>query len=129
MPDDDFEQVWRQLDADRDGKVTLDEFVDSILHKQVRIRVSPKPSPNPNPNPSPTPNPNQYTTSHERACPLRSRQDNLALIRQKSRGWQPAPGEARAAPMAVEAKPVASRTGGASKGPPSGSHRRQSAFV
>jgi hypothetical protein len=26
--------VWRQLDADRDGKVTLDEFVDSILHKQ-----------------------------------------------------------------------------------------------
>ena len=79
-----FEQVWRQLDADRDGKVTLDEFVDSILHKQ-------------------------YTTGHERACPLRSRQDNLALIRQKSRGWQPAPGEAQAAPMAVEAKPVASR--------------------
>ena len=107
MPDDDFEQVWRQLDADRDGKVTLDEFVDSILHKQ-------------------------YTTGHERACPLRSRQDNLALIRQKSRGWQPAPGEAQAgqaAPMAVQAKPVASRTGGASKGPPSGSHRRQSAFV
>ena len=84
MPDDDFEQVWRQLDADRDGKVTLDEFVDSILHKQ-------------------------YTTGHERACPLRSRQDNLALIRQKSRGWQPAPGQAQPAPMAVEAKPVASR--------------------
>ena len=97
MPDDDFEQVWRQLDADCDGKVTLDEFVDSILHKQ-------------------------YTAGHERACPLRSKQDNLALIRQRSRGWQPAAGEAQAAPMAVEAKPVASRTG-ASKASPSGSPR------
>ena len=93
--------MWRQLDADCDGQITLDEFVDSILHKQ-------------------------YTTGGERACPLRSKQDNLALIRQKSRGWQPAAGEAQAAVMAVEArpveaKPVASRA--PSKSPPTASPR------
>ena len=89
--------MWRQLDADCDGQITLDEFVDSILHKQ-------------------------YTTGGERACPLRSKQDNLALIRQKSRGWQPAAGEAQVAVMAVEARPVEARPA-ASKGPPSASPR------
>ena len=67
------------------------------------------------------------STGDERACPLRSKQDNLALIHQKSRGWQPAGGEAQAAVMAVEARPVEARPvasrPAASKGPPSASPR------
>ena len=73
------EKVWRQLDADHDGHITLDEFVDSILRKQ-------------------------YITCGERASHSHSTQDNLARIRQQSRGWQPAPRETVV--MAVEARAV-----------------------
>ena len=78
LPVADFERIWQQLDSDNDGQITLDEFVDSIIHRQYHA------------------NEDQASFSARKAGVSMAvpkgkdtRRDNLRLLASKSRGYEP----------------------------------------
>ena len=78
VEDADFERIWAALDRDNDGEITIDEFVDSIIHKQYNVEGLAASI--------------GSAKSASKNCGKRRerRADQLAFISAKSKGYQPA---------------------------------------